>query len=109
MVFSAWSRALLISFYYVDLHGSVLAIRHSALTFFVSIEQSEQRRQAGDMDASRDKDAAWCTVDYDENIFQAFVVHKRRGKFLILKDNQEGRYVNSVIDASNILACEVKR
>jgi hypothetical protein len=99
----------MISFDFVDLPRGVLTFHRSTLTYFVSIEQREARRQTLGRDMSTYKDAAWCTVDYNENIFQAFVVHKRRGKFLILKDNQDGLYENAIIDASNILACEVKK
>jgi hypothetical protein len=78
------------------------------LAHFVSIEEGEGGRQASFKDSPREKGAAWCTVDYDNNIFQAFVVHRGRGRFLILRDNQDGRYVDAVLDASDILACEVK-
>lgn len=42
-------------------------------------------------------------------IFQAVVKHVGRGKFAILKDNQEGRFIGKIIDASEILACDSRR
>ena len=54
------------------------------------------------------KDSAWCVVDFDNRIFQARVVHIGRGKYLILKDNQDNEYIDIVLDASNILACDPK-
>lgn len=54
------------------------------------------------------KDSAWCVVDFDNRIFQARVVHIGRGKYLILKDNQDNEYIDIVVDASNILACDPK-
>ena len=54
---------------------------------------------------SKEKNAAWCAIELDI-IFQAHITHVGRGKFMILKDNQDGRYVGRMIDASEIIACD---
>ena len=78
-------------------------------SFSASMPDKEPRdRLAHDIVPPR-KDAAWCTVDYDNRVFQANVVHVGRGKFLIIKDNQEDTYAGRIIDASEILACDTKR
>jgi hypothetical protein len=69
-------------------------------------DQGNQRITFQEM--SQEKNAAWCTVELDM-IFQAVVKHVGRGKFAILKDNQEGRFIGKIIDASEILACDSKR
>lgn len=57
---------------------------------------------------SKEKDSAWCIIDFDDKIFQARVVHIGRGKYLILKDNQSDEYVDRIVDASDILSCDPK-
>lgn len=79
------------------------------LAYFISREAGEEKRPVILGRQSQEKHAVWCTVDYEESIFQAFIVHKGRGKFLVLKDNQGGKYYNIIIDASNILSCEVEK
>lgn len=78
-----------------------------------SLSESNQtaghKRAIRSTDLDREKDAAWCTIEAEGRVFQAFVVHVGRGKFLILKDNQENSYAGTVVDASSILACDTKR
>lgn len=57
---------------------------------------------------SQETNVAWCIVELDK-IFQAVVKHVGRGKFVILKDNQEGEFVGRIVDASEILACDSRR
>lgn len=90
-------------------HARFLGCQSRLLTYFISREPGEEKRPVILRNQSLERHAVWCTVDYEESIFQAFIVHKGRGKFLVLKDNQGGRYSNIIIDASNILSCEVEK
>jgi hypothetical protein len=71
--------------------------------------RSTQTVNSGDKDLTSEKNAAWCTVDVDNRIFQAWVVHVGRGKFRVLKDNQSNEYSGKVIDAENILSCDARK
>ena len=53
--------------------------------------------------------SAWCTVELGDKIFQARVSHIGRGKFKILQDNQDDRYVGKAVDASDIFGCDTER
>ena len=47
----------------------------------------------------------WCLVSINELTINAKIVHKRRGKFKILNDEYGGRYINKIVDASDIVHC----
>jgi hypothetical protein len=51
--------------------------------------------------------ASWCVVEVNDTIFRAEIIHTSRGKFEILKDNQRNIYVGMIIDASDVVICEV--
>jgi len=53
--------------------------------------------------------SAWCTIEHNNQIFQARVVHVGGGKFKILEDNQQDLYVGNIIDASDIFGCDVQK
>jgi hypothetical protein len=56
--------------------------------------------------AGHDERAAWCVVEYSNQVFRAQLQHVGRGKFKILNDNQEGIHIGEIVDASDILNCE---
>ena len=58
--------------------------------------------------SSRERNAAWCVVDIEGKIFRARVIHVGRGRFLVIEDNQDSDFVDKIVDASNILGCELK-
>ena len=42
----------------------------------------------------------------DEGVkIEAKIVHKGRGKFKILEDKCIGKYINKIVDASDIIRC----
>jgi len=55
----------------------------------------------------QDYSSCWCFLFIDETRLEAKVVHKGRGKFKILNDEYGGKYVNKIIDASDIVHCKV--
>ena len=52
------------------------------------------------------KYSCWCFLSVDEGVkVEAKIVHKRRGKFKILEDKYGGKYINKIVDASDIIRC----
>lgn len=47
-----------------------------------------------------------CLISIDGVKLTARVIHLGRGKFKVLDDGQEGKYVGRIIDASDVLHCE---
>ena len=47
----------------------------------------------------------WCLVSINELTINAKIVHKGRGKFKILNDEYGGRYIDKIVDASDIVHC----
>lgn len=52
--------------------------------------------------------SCWCFLYIDEVMLEAKIVHKGRGKFKILNDEFGGRYINKIVDASDIVRCIVE-
>lgn len=52
--------------------------------------------------------SSWCVVDVDGHEVRARIAHKGRGKFKI-EDDIDGQYKGKVIDASDIISCNVDR
>ena len=48
----------------------------------------------------------WCIVSLDGGIFRAKLVHKNRGKFRIVDDNKDGKYIGRIVDAGDIIQVE---
>jgi hypothetical protein len=48
--------------------------------------------------------SAWCTIDVKGSAIRAKVNHIGAGKFRI-SDDKEGKYIGTVVDASDILHC----
>ena len=51
------------------------------------------------------KYSCWCFLFVDEAELEAKIVHKGRGKFKILEDKYGGKYINKIVDASDIIRC----
>ena len=51
----------------------------------------------------------WCVVEYSNQVFRAQLQHIGRGRFKVLNDNQEGIHFGKIVDASDILNCEVHK
>ena len=50
--------------------------------------------------------SCWCFLFVDEGVkIEAKIVHKGRGKFKILEDKYGGKYINKIVDASDIIRC----
>ena len=52
------------------------------------------------------KYSCWCFLFVDEGVkIEAKIVHKGRGKFKILEDKCIGKYINKIVDASDVIRC----
>jgi hypothetical protein len=50
--------------------------------------------------------SCWCVLYIDEGEkIEAKIIHKRRGKFKILEDRYGGKYINKIVDASDVIRC----
>jgi hypothetical protein len=52
--------------------------------------------------------SCWCFLLIDGTKFEAKIVHKGRGKFKILNDENGGKYNNKIVDASDIIRCKIE-
>jgi hypothetical protein len=48
----------------------------------------------------------WAIISIDGAITRAKILHKSRGRYVIVEDSKEGKYVNRVIDAEDIMQVE---
>jgi hypothetical protein len=48
----------------------------------------------------------WAIISIDGAITRAKIVHKSRGRYVIVEDSKGGKYVNRVIDAGDIMQVE---
>jgi hypothetical protein len=55
-----------------------------------------------------EKESSWCTVSIDEFSLKAKIIHIGRGKFKILGDEKEGKYIDRIVDASDVFHCEIE-
>ena len=55
---------------------------------------------------SRVREGDWCVVSVDGIVLRAKLIHKSRGKYTIVDDVKEGKYIDSIVDASDIIQVE---
>ena len=48
----------------------------------------------------------WAIISIEDVITRAKIVHKSRGKYMIVEDSKDGKYLNRVIDAGDIMQVE---
>jgi hypothetical protein len=57
--------------------------------------------------SSKEGNSTWCLAYINENKIKVEVIHVGRGRFRILDDeNDSNKYVNKIIDASDIYHCK---
>jgi hypothetical protein len=55
---------------------------------------------------SLEKHSAWCSLELkDGKRIKARLAHIGRGRFLILDDEEGGKYVDTTVDASEVVSC----
>ena len=50
---------------------------------------------------------ALCLVDLDDTTIRACIINIGRGKFRIVLDEIRGKHAGIIVDASNVIRCEV--
>jgi hypothetical protein len=45
-------------------------------------------------------------LSIDSLKIEAKIMHKGRGRFIILEDNYRGKYIGKIVDASDIIRCK---
>jgi len=48
----------------------------------------------------------WCIVSIDGNDVRAKIVHRGRGKYRIVEDNMDGKYLTTTMDAEDVVRVE---
>ena len=59
-----------------------------------------------DNNDNNNREGDWCVVSVDRVILRAKLVHKGRGRFRIVDDNKDGKYIDWIADASDIIQVE---
>jgi PPOX class probable F420-dependent enzyme len=54
-----------------------------------------------------EKYSCWCILFVNNIKIDARIIHKGRGRFKIVEDKYKGKYVNRMVDASDIINCKV--
>jgi hypothetical protein len=57
------------------------------------MNEEEERKYGGD----------WCIVSIDGIVLRAKIVNKSRGKYRIVDDAKDGKYINRIVDAEDIM------
>jgi hypothetical protein len=57
------------------------------------------------MSKGSDAHSSWCTLLLNESTILARVTHVGAGKFKIIEDKNDGKYVGKIVDASDIFHC----
>jgi hypothetical protein len=50
----------------------------------------------------------WSIISFDGGIVRAKLIHKSRGRFSIVDDNKDGKYIGRIVDAGDIIQVENK-
>jgi len=54
-----------------------------------------------------DNDSSWCNLLINRSNVRAKVKHVGSGKYRIIEDKDDGKYVVTVVDASDIFHCNL--
>lgn len=56
-------------------------------------------------DTQHDNNGSWCTLLIDNIMVTAKIRHVGRGKFKILAAQNGDKYINKIVDASDVFSC----
>jgi hypothetical protein len=51
--------------------------------------------------------SCWSVLSIEGLGIEAKIIHKGRGKFKILEDNYNGKYIGKIVDASDVIRCKL--
>jgi hypothetical protein len=54
-----------------------------------------------------DENSSWCNLPFNGSNVRARVKHVGSGKYRIIEDKDDGKYVGTVVDASDIFHCNL--
>ena len=63
--------------------------------------------ELNDKSKTIERRSCWSVLSIDRLRIEAKIIHKRGGKFEILEDNCEGKYIGIIVDASDVIRCIV--
>jgi hypothetical protein len=66
--------------------------------------ECQQNQFAGKRDIT-DARSAWCSIELNSSAITTRVNHISAGKFIIVEDKEDGKYVGIIVDASEIIHC----
>jgi PPOX class probable F420-dependent enzyme len=85
-----------------DLKSKIIHTRH-----YFDKGQPKTANNDIDFDTKIEKYSCWSILLLDKLKIEAKIIHKGRGKFRILEDKYKGKYVNKIVDASDVIRCIV--
>ena len=53
-----------------------------------------------------DRSESWCTLSIDNSRITAKISHIGRGRFKILAAQNGDKYINKIVDASDVFSCK---
>jgi hypothetical protein len=70
---------------------------------------SNNNNSKNDFNMIIERRCCWCILFIDNGTrVEAKIIHTGRGKFKILEDNCKERYINRIVDASDVVRCKVE-
>jgi hypothetical protein len=60
-----------------------------------------------EQEVEQERYSCWCYIVIDGDRFEGKIIHKGRGKFKILADEYGGKYINKIVDASDVIRCKI--
>ena len=65
----------------------------------------ESNDNNNDFSAAKERSSCWAVLSIDSLKIEAKIMHKGRGRFIILEDNCRGKYTGKIVDASDVIRC----
>ena len=65
----------------------------------------EVENRNNDVSVATEKSSCWAVLSMDGLTIEAKIMHKGRGRFIILEDNCRGKYIGKIVDASDVIRC----
>jgi len=68
---------------------------------------AESIDNSSNLSEAEERRSCWSVLSINRVVMEAKIIHTRGGKFKILNDNREGKYVGTIVDASDVIRCIV--
>jgi hypothetical protein len=66
----------------------------------------EVKNSNNDFNIATERCSCWAVLSIDRLKIEAKIIHKGRGRFIILEDNCRGKYIGKIVDASDVIRCK---